>query len=167
MAMFGLSDTLAAKSLTLFLIGSSIGIVFGAVLADRTEHHHVVASAGLTLGAAVILLSIFEPVPATYGLPVLMTLAGLCIGITGPSRDSIVRRATPPGSSGRVYGFVYSGLDLGSTLSPALFGLLVDRGAPVIVYLIVVTSLLLAVFSVLDIRRQVAQRTTVAVGTPA
>jgi MFS transporter, FSR family, fosmidomycin resistance protein len=167
MAMFGLSDTLAAKSLTLFLIGSSIGIIFGAVLADRTERHHVVAGAGLTAGAALILLALFEPVPAVYGLPVLMTLAGLCVGTTGPSRDSIVRRATPPGSSGRVYGFVYSGLDLGATLSPVLFGLLVDRGSPVIVYLIVVAALLLAVFSVLDIRRQVVRRTAVPAATPA
>jgi FSR family fosmidomycin resistance protein-like MFS transporter len=158
MAMFGLSDTLAAKSLTLFLVGSSVGIVFGAVLADRTERHHVVAGVGLTVGASLILVAILEPLPAVYGLPVLMALAGLCVGITGPSRDSIVRRATPPGSSGRVYGFVYSGLDFGSTLAPAAFGLLVDRGSPVVVYLVVVFALMLAVFTVLDIRREVVRR---------
>jgi FSR family fosmidomycin resistance protein-like MFS transporter len=158
MAMFGLSDTLAAKSLTLFLVGSSVGIVFGAVLADRTERHHVVAGVGLTTGASLILVAILEPMPAIYGLPVLMALAGLCVGITGPSRDSIVRRATPPGSSGRVYGFVYSGLDFGSTLAPAAFGLLVDRGSPVVVYLVVVFALMMAVFTVLDIRREVVRR---------
>lgn len=164
MAMFGLSDTLAAKSLTLFLIGSSVGIVFGAILADRTERHHVVAGAGLTTGASLIMVAILEPVPAMYGLPVLMALAGMCVGITGPSRDSIVRRATPPGSSGRVYGFVYSGLDFGSTLAPVAFGLFVDRGNPVIVYLVVVGALMLAVISVLDIRRQALRRTVPAAG---
>ena len=158
MAMFGLSDTLAAKSLTLFLLGSSAGIVLGAILADRTERHHVVATIGLLCGAALILVAALEPVPAAWGLPVLMTLAGLCVGITGPSRDSIVRRATPSGSSGKVYGFVYSGLDLGSTLSPGVFGILVDRGMPGLVYATVVVALVLAVFSVLDIRRQAPPR---------
>ncbi|MBM3478626.1 MAG: MFS transporter [Alphaproteobacteria bacterium] len=154
MAMFGLTDTLAAKSLTLFLVGSSVGIVLGAVLADRTERHHVVATIGLLAGAALILVAALEPVPAAIGLPVLMALAGLCVGVTGPSRDSIVRRATPSGSSGKVYGFVYSGLDLGSTLTPGIFGMLVDRGIPSLVYATVVVALVLAVFTVLDIRRQ-------------
>ncbi len=158
MAMFGLSDTLAAKSLTLFLIGSSCGIVIGAVLADRTQKHHIVAATGLLLSAALIFLAVLEIVPAIYGLPALMFLAGLAVGTTGPSRDSIVRRATPPGSSGRVYGFVYSGLDSGSTLAPAAFGLLVDRGNPMMVYVVVIVALVLAVLSVLDIRRQVVAR---------
>jgi len=155
MSLFGLSDALAAKSLTLFLIGGSCGIVAGAVLADRTERHHVVATIGLLASAACILMAALEPVPALYGLPVFMTLAGLCVGITGPSRDSIVRRATPSGASGKVYGFVYSGLDLGSTLAPAAFGMLVDRGAAVLVYWVVIAALLLAILSVLDIRNRV------------
>ena len=162
MAMFGISDTLAAKSLTLFLVGSSIGIVVGAILADRTEKHHIVAATGLLLSAALIFLAVVEIVPAFYGLPVLMFLSGLAVGTTGPSRDSIVRRATPPGSSGRVYGFVYSGLDSGSTLAPTAFGVLVDRGNPVAVYAVVIVALMLAVLSVLDIRRQVVARNVMA-----
>ncbi|MBL8697435.1 MAG: MFS transporter [Alphaproteobacteria bacterium] len=158
MAMFNLSDTLAAKSLTLFLVGSSVGIILGAVLADRTQRHHIVAVVGLLTGASLILLAVLEPVPAVYGLPVLMALSGFAVGTTGPSRDSIVRRATPPGSSGRIYGFVYSGLDLGSTLAPSAFGLLVDRGAPVGVYAVVIGALVMAVFSVLDVRRQIVVR---------
>jgi len=134
--------------------GSAAGIVAGAVRADRTERHRVVATIGLLAGASIILLATLEPVPAAWGLPLLMALAGLCVGVTGPSRDAIVRRATPRGSSGKVYGFVYSGLDLGSTLSPGIFGILVDRGMPVLVYATVVVALVLAVFSVLDIRRQ-------------
>ena len=41
-------------------------------------------------------------------------LTGFALGATGPSRDMIVRNATPQGAAGRVYGFVYSGLDLGA-----------------------------------------------------
>lgn len=152
MAMFGLDDTQAAQSLTLFLIGASCGIVVGAVLADRTDRHDKVAATGLILAAGMIALAVLDLVPARFGLPVLMFLAGLCVGATGPSRDSIVRRATPPGSSGRVYGFVYSGLDLGSTLSPALFGIFVDRHAPGLVYAVVILGFLLAVGTVIAIR---------------
>ena len=32
------------------------------------------------------------------------------------------------GSFGRVYGFVYSGLDVGLSLAPIVFGRLMDRG---------------------------------------
>ncbi len=137
------------------------------MLADRTRKHHVVAATGLLLSAALIFLAILEIVPAQYGLPVLMFLSGLAVGLTGPSRDSIVRRATPPGSSGRVYGFVYSGLDSGSTLAPAVFGVFVDRGNPTMVYAVVIVALLLAVLSVLDIRRQVVARGAVAARSAA
>jgi MFS family permease len=152
MAMFGLDDTRAAQSLTLFLVGSSVGIVVGAILADRTAQHHRVAATGLILAAALIALAILQPVPPAYGLPVFMALAGLCVGATGPSRDSIVRRATPRGASGRVYGFVYSGLDLGSIVAPGVFGIFVDMQRPVLVYVVVIVGLLLAVGTVIAIR---------------
>jgi hypothetical protein len=42
----------------------------------------------------------------------------------------LVKRATPAGASGRVYGLVYSALDVGISISPAIFGLLMDAGVP-------------------------------------
>ena len=60
-------------------------------------------------------------------VPVFVVI-GLCIGATGPSRDLIVRNATPKGAAGRVYGFVYSGLDLGAMLGPVWFGMMLDHG---------------------------------------
>lgn len=39
-----------------------------------------------------------------------MTLAGSGTGLAGPSRDMLIKRAAPPGATGRVYGTVYSGL---------------------------------------------------------
>lgn len=40
----------------------------------------------------------------------------------------LIRRAAPPGAAGRVYGTVYSGLDLGFCLAAPVFGALLDRG---------------------------------------
>ncbi len=48
--------------------------------------------------------------------------------MAGPSRDMMIRQATPAGATGRVYGTVYAGLDVGFAVSPLLFGLFMDRG---------------------------------------
>jgi hypothetical protein len=79
-------------------------------------------------GSALLLLLV-----ATGWLPgltalVLASAAGLGTGLAGPSRDMLIRRASPPGASGRVYGMVYSGLDLGFALAAPLFGALLDAG---------------------------------------
>jgi MFS family permease len=62
----------------------------------------------------------------------LMTAFGLGVGLAGPSRDLLVRQAATGGfgkeAFGRVYGFVYSGLDLGFAVSPLIFGPLMDHG---------------------------------------
>ena len=118
---------LATSAVTALLLGSTAGIVAGGFLAARTTRHDRVAAMGLASAAAVmILITIVEP-PIGVILP-LFALAGFCTGITGPSRDMIVRSATPAGASGRVYGFVYSALDLGSMLGPVWFGYMLDHG---------------------------------------
>jgi FSR family fosmidomycin resistance protein-like MFS transporter len=56
-------------------------------------------------------------------------LDGLASGITGPSRDLLVKRSTPEHATGRVYGVVYSGLDIGQAVVPLFVGALMDQGA--------------------------------------
>jgi hypothetical protein len=57
---------------------------------------------------------------------------GFGVGFAGPGRDLLVRRAATSrfgrSSFGRVYGFVYSGLDTGQALSPLVFGPVLDAG---------------------------------------
>jgi FSR family fosmidomycin resistance protein-like MFS transporter len=91
---------------------------------------------------------------AQWAIP-MMALIGVAIGSTGPSRDMIVRGATPPGASGRVYGFVYSGLDLGATLGPVTMGALLDHGSPRIVFAAISVFLFLAIGTVIQVRRTV------------
>jgi MFS family permease len=67
-----------------------------------------------------------------------------------------VRAATPPGASGKVYGFVYSGLDLGSALTPLLFGWLLDIGEPRMVFVLSAAFMLLTIATVVQVRRQAA-----------
>ena len=78
--------------------------------------------------AALLLVAIALGVLTPVVLPV-FAIVGFALGSTGPSRDLIVRGATPKGAAGRVYGFVYSGLDLGGTLGPIWFGFMLDHCA--------------------------------------
>ena len=61
-----------------------------------------------------------------------MAVLGFGVGVAGPSRDLLVRQAATAGfgkaAFGRVYGFVYSGLDVGFAIAPLIFGPLMDRG---------------------------------------
>jgi len=63
----------------------------------------------------------------------LMAAIGFLTGLAGPSRDLLVRRAATArfgqAAFGRVYGFVYSGLDTGLALAPLVFGGLMDAGS--------------------------------------
>jgi len=61
-----------------------------------------------------------------------MALLGMGVGVAGPSRDLLIRQAATAGfgreAFGRVYGFVYSGLDVGFAVAPLVFGPLMDHG---------------------------------------
>ena len=87
------------------------------------------ALAGAAAGGAAMLTR--KDVYKRQVLP-LMAVMGFGVGIAGPSRDLLVRKAATQGlgeaSFGRVYGFVYSGLDIGLATAPLIFGPIMDGG---------------------------------------
>ena len=87
---------------------------------------------------------------------------GFALGATGPSRDLIVRAATPKGAAGRVYGFVYSGLDLGGIIGPVAFGVMLDHGHPQAMLLGVAACYLIAIGTVIQVRTASTRRTAIA-----
>jgi MFS family permease len=60
----------------------------------------------------------------------IFAFAGVTNGLIGPSRDMLIRRASPKGSMGKVFGFVFSGQTIGQAIAPLLFGFMIDTGAP-------------------------------------
>jgi MFS family permease len=92
----------------------------------------------------------------------LLALAGAAGGITNPSRDMIVRNATPPGASGKVFGFVYSGLDVGSFVAPPVFGFLMTSGVPSIIFWIAVGLYVINAMMVMLIRQTIVPRAVTA-----
>lgn len=155
-ALHGTPLSLATIALTGFLLGASAGVMLGGVVADRGIQPGKIVVFGL-LSAAVLLLLV-----ARFDLPALpmvaaIAAAGFLQGSTTPSRDLIVRAAAPKGASGRVFGFVYSGLDAGSALAPLAVGLLLDHGAPQHVLVLSAATFALTTLTVYGIRRVSAQ----------
>ena len=153
-AAYAVPIALATSALTAYLLGSTAGILAGGFLAATTARHDRVAATGLLVGAALMLLVGAVPASGAWAVP-LFAAAGFALGATGPSRDMIVRGATPSGASGRVYGFVYSGLDLGATIAPVAVGALLDLHEPRLLFVAVALCLMLAIGTVLQVRRRV------------
>jgi MFS family permease len=147
---FGVAATFAAIALTAYMVGNAGGNLVGGFIATRTRRHDLVAAAGLSGSAASMLLIALGAVPAAV-LPVAFAFAGFSVGATAPSRDLIVRASTPPGATGRVYGFVYSGLDVGSLAVPVFYGWLVDHRMFSAVFYTVSGLTALAVLTVLSL----------------
>ncbi len=139
---------LASSALTAFLIGGAAGILAGGTIAVRARRHDLVAAAGMLASALAVLLLASGVLSQALIAPML-AIAGFASGLTNPSRDLLVRDATPPGASGKVYGFVYSGLDVGAMATPVLYGWLLDRALAAGVFYTVFAVLLATVATVL------------------
>ncbi len=125
-SLYGIGKEWASSALSLYMVSAGVGLLIGGFLAsstDRTER--IVAGSLATSGLVFILL-------AMGMLPSGLAVAGLCVagflsGMAGPSRDMLVRRVTPKGALGSVYGLVYSGMDVGSALGPVVYGFMLDH----------------------------------------
>ena len=147
--------SLAAMCLTIYMLCSAGGMVAGGFLASDPARCERVIGVGYGM-AALVALSIGFADIAPLAVPVLFGVMGFGAGIAGPSRDLIVKRASPPNATGRVYGVVYSGLDIGQAVAPLLFGSLMDMQRPAQVWLgiaIVQGVLIVNAFNVRKVRR--------------
>ncbi|HEX9288249.1 MAG TPA: MFS transporter [Anaeromyxobacteraceae bacterium] len=129
-SIYGLPLAVAASALTAYLLGGAAGIAAGGFLAARIQAHERIVAALLVVAALMALALATGALTRPAVLP-FMALIGFCTGTANPSRDLLVRRAAMERfgqrSFGRVYGFVYSGLDVGLSTAPILFGRLMDR----------------------------------------
>lgn len=165
-SMFGISENYAALCLIVFIVGSAAGVLVGGFFADRVRRHDLVATVGM-LGAAALTVPIATVSISPVLLLPLLALAGAAGGLTGPSRDMIVRSATPPGASGKVFGFVYSGLDIGSFAAPPVFGILMTAGVPSIIFWIAIALYIVNAGLVLSIHQNTIRTVTTTAPTAA
>ena len=116
-------------------------------IADRTRHHTRVAAVGFAVSGAVI-LTVGTVHLATAPLVLLMGVGGLLYGVIQPSRDMIVRSVTPPGSFGKVFGFVSTGFNVGGVIAPLAYGWMMDQGQSRAVFLVVAAVTFLTLLTV-------------------
>lgn len=125
--LHGISLDFANLALSAFLLMMALGVLFGGVLAGRTERHNLVA--GLSLAGTGVMLA----VSGLFSMPAMILLAvaaigGFCNGIALPSRDMIVRSSVPSGAYGRAFAIVSTGLSIGGIVAPLIFGVMLDHG---------------------------------------
>lgn len=127
-ALYGVTFEAATLTLTAYMLSGAVGMFVGGFVAARHgAHSDRVVALCMTAGALGLALCATGWLGAG-GTMAVLAATGFAVGIGGPSRDMMIKRATPKGATGRVYGLVYSGLDAGFAVSPLIFGGLMDRG---------------------------------------
>jgi FSR family fosmidomycin resistance protein-like MFS transporter len=127
--MYGISLSAANVALSGFLFASAIGVLAGGFVADATKRHGDVAAACFG-GSAVLILAVGTIDLGPVLLFLAMTAAGFMSGMISPSRDMLVRAASPPGAFGRVFGIVTTGFNIGGTIGPLIGGWIMDHNLP-------------------------------------
>lgn len=127
--LFGLPHAVGNIGLTVFLATLVVGIIIGGFIADRVRSQSMVAAAGFGVSALLIVLVGTLDIGG-MGTVTLIGMAGLLAGIIMPSRDLLVRKASPPDAVGRVFGIVTTGFNFGGMAAPIIGGMLVDHHWP-------------------------------------
>jgi len=149
---FGTPLVEANAALTAFLATSAVGVLAGGVLADRLRRFDLIATVGYLVGGAMLCLVAATAMPIVL-LGLAMAVAGFANGMIAPSRDLMVRAIAPPGTTGKVFGFVSTGLDVGGALAPLAFGWLIDHGAPLAVFVLAAGMMAVAIAAALAASR--------------
>ena len=163
-AIYGISAAAGVAALTGYLLGSAAGMVVGGFVAVKVDAHERTVGAAL-VGAALFASVLATGLPPAWSVLPLMVGIGIGVGLAGPSRDLLVRRVATDSLAGgnaspafgRVYGFVYSGLDVGLAMGPLAFGVLLDAGGRNGVLPGVALLQILAVMTVLAMGRKPAR----------
>ncbi|ARP79134.1 MFS transporter [Bordetella genomosp. 6] len=125
--LYDLSKVAASSALSGYMVASALGMAAGGFLVSANPRTELTVTAALIMAGLTLVVLAMGWVPAGWAALV-VGLAGFCSGVAAPSRDMLIRRVTPKGATGSVYGLVYSGMDVGSALGPLGFGLLLDAG---------------------------------------
>ncbi|MEE8334516.1 MAG: MFS transporter [Alphaproteobacteria bacterium] len=162
MGLLGTPAALANSTISAQITGSVCGVLLGGVIADQVRRHDLVTAIaiGISIGFLLIIPA-FQP--SSHLLVVgLFVGFGIFYGGSMPLRDMVVRSITPSGAAGKVFGFTYSGMDFGSALSTAIFGLLLDAGHARLMFVLVAVFMAIGLCSMYAARRFAARRATAA-----
>ena len=154
-AIYDASPELAGGVLTAFYLLTGLGVALGGYIADRSKRPDAVL--GICYAAAACaLIAVATGALAFWLVTVAFCLAGAFRGIVNPSRDVLLKRLTPAGAVGTVFGFVTTGFNVGLGTAPVLYGWMMDLGRPDAVFWIAAGFTVLTIGIVFAARRPVA-----------
>ncbi len=139
--------------LTLMALGGAGGMLLGAYIATRFKSPERIITICFVVSIVMSLL-LATGWLAVDAVVIPFIVIGLGIGVAAPSRDLMVRAATPVGASGRVYGIVYSGIDLGAAIGPLVFGIFMDANLPKFLFIGVALFQLIIIFTAFKVANQ-------------
>lgn len=125
--VYGIDKVLAGTTLSGYMLAAAAGMVLGGFLVGANPRTELTVAAALVASGLTLVFLAMGWLPP-YVAVALVGVAGFCSGVAAPSRDMLIRRVTPKKAVGTVYGLVYSGMDVGASLGPVLFGLMLDAG---------------------------------------
>jgi len=140
-------EALAGLPLSAFMLTSAFAVLAGGLVADWNIRHDLIAATGFFAAAVVIFLIAAVPMPYV-ALIAAFAVAGFCLGVIRPARDLMVRDVAPPGSSGKVFGFVFSGQNVGGAIAPPIYGALIESADPHWIFYCSAVFLLLGILTV-------------------
>ena len=154
----------AAAAFVSVMIGAiMIGVLLGGYLADKLRKPDVIVTVGYCI-ATLMVTSIWYFELVSWQLFGIFAVIGFMYGVVFPSRELLVRAATPKGASGKVFGFVYSGMDFGAAVTPVLFGWFVDTGVSRYAFLCVAILWVLSIVIMLLTSSATKRRQSLAAG---
>jgi MFS transporter, FSR family, fosmidomycin resistance protein len=137
----------ANAPISIYLFASAFGVLAGGWAADRTRRHDWLVGTCMVMGAITV-APVAAFTPSLVLVSVLLGVAGFFSGAVAPSRDMMVRAITPPGASGKVFGFVTTGFNIGGLITPLIFGMVMDHSEPRLVFWLVAILSLLTLITV-------------------
>ena len=160
-SLYGMSLVTATSAYTAYMLASAGGTLVGGFLAVRSTRHDRTIALAFTASGIFSLLIATASAPAWTAI-LLMGAVGFGAGIAAPSRDLLIRAAAPKNATGRVYGVVYSGLDIGLSCAPLFFGALMDAHHPAAVFVWIGVFQILAIATALTVGSKTASRNALA-----
>ena len=154
-AVHGVSVEAATFTISAYMLCGAFGMLVGGFVAAYTKQSDRVVAFSMSAGAALLLVCATGWLGAS-GTMVALAATGFAVGVGGPSRDMMIKKATPKGATGRVYGTVYSGLDVGFAVSPMIFGGFMDRGWYALTLTGAAVALFISVYAAIGVGRRTA-----------
>ena len=155
-AMHGVSFEAATTMITAYMLCGAAGMFAGGFVAARMPAATDRVVAGSMGAGAVLIVVAATGWRGGFGSMAMLAATGFAVGIGGPSRDMMIKKATPKGATGRVYGTVYSGLDMGFALAPLIYGFFMDRGHYGLTLMLAAVFLMLSVGAALGVGKRTA-----------